>query len=229
LETFSAEIGVTVTSTALPLAQGTITATAHIAPIDTATTPTLIPRYADFPECETATETLVSISGGSTALLIPYAQTADIWDTGIAIANTTKDPGLTVMSIAGARAQSGTISFYLYPQLGGTVLTYTTQAGSPGSGLDATGKLASGQLYTVMLSQIVPLAGGAANGDFSGYVIVVTNFINAHGEFFVYDSNPITFVHGALMASRTRRSEPGTVIRRLTIKQTPTGSEGKTG
>jgi len=198
LETFSAEINVSVSSAALPLSGGTITATAHIAPIDTNTPKTLIPRYADAVECETAPATLVTISGGSTTLLIPYAQTADIWDTGVAIANTTKDPG-TAMSITGARVQSGTITFYLYKQADGTLLTYTTQAGSPGSGLDAAGKLPSGQLYTVMLSQIVTAAGGPADGSFSGYVFVVANFTNAHGEFFVYDSNPITFVHGALM------------------------------
>jgi len=176
-----------------PLGSGTVTISRHIAPISA--TGALIPRFADLATCESGTVTVVNIAGSTTTLLIPYAQTNLAYDTGIAIANTTTDPGTAAMGFTQAVRQGGTITFYMYPQGGGSPIVYSTStAGTPGTGLDSTGALLTGRLYTVLLSEILTKAGVA---DFSGYIFIVTGFTNAHGEFFISDFDK--FTHGAVM------------------------------
>ncbi len=168
-------------SATLPLPSGTITYVASLAPIqpafntDGTVTNLPIPRFA---AADVGTGTLFSIAGSTTTLLVPYAvtMTAAGYNTGFAIANTTVDPAEEAIP------QVGTITFTLYQQQSGstapTSYTYTTQATSPGTGLDATGKLPGGSLYTVLLSEILSAAG--APPDFSGYVFIECNFTNAH-------------------------------------------------
>jgi hypothetical protein len=175
-----------------PVASGSVSITAHIAPISA--TGALIPRFADLATCETAAVTVLNVAGSSTTLLIPYAQTNLGYDTGLAIANTTTDPGTAAMGFTQAVRQGGIMTFYLYPAAGGTPIVYATAAGSPGNNLDSTGALLTGKSYTVMLSEILAKAGVA---DFTGYIFVVCNFTNAHGEFFISDFEK--FTHGALM------------------------------
>jgi hypothetical protein len=204
LENFA--VTITVGNTApYPLAAGAVTVTAHIAPIDTNFIQTLIPRYADLPDCETASATIVTIFGASTTLLVPYATTYLGYDTGIAVANTTTDPTTAKMGFTQAVKQTGKVTFYLYPQKGGAPIVYTTASDSPGDGLDtATGNLPTGQLYTVMLSQIIDKKGVS---DFAGYIFIITDFTNAHGEYFISDF--LTFTHGALMLVVNRDSRGG--------------------
>jgi hypothetical protein len=86
------------------------------------------------------------------------------------------------------------MTFYFYPQQG-SPFDYTTADDSPGAGLDAGGKLAAGGTYTVLLSELIAAAG--SRDFFTGYIIVITNFTNAHGQYFVSDFQ--FFTNGALM------------------------------
>jgi hypothetical protein len=178
-----------------PLTGAPVTISAHVAPIDA--TNTMIPRYADLVECETSATQVVSIYGASTTLLVPYAVNMSGllgYNTGIAVANTTTDPGTGFMGFTTAVKQSGAITFYFYPQTGPT-FTYATTAGSPGSGLNSDGTLKTGGTYVVLLDQLLTAAGQSL--DFTGYIFIITNFTNAHGQYFI--SNFEEFTNGALM------------------------------
>ncbi len=187
----------------LPLSATSIQFTVSLAPIgpafgtDNAVLDSPIPRYADL---ELGPAPLVVIQGSTTTILIPFAQTVTAagYNTGFAIANTTEDPG-SATGFDSPVPQTGVITFYFFPQnaaggMAATNFSYTTSASSPGTGLDATGKLPAGSTYTVLLSQL--LSAAAAPADFSGYMFVVTNFTNAHCLFVV--SNFTTFSQGAL-------------------------------
>jgi len=168
----------------LPIPSTTVNVTATLAPIGPAfgtnnavlTGP--IPRYA---EEQVGPATLASVVGANTTLLIPFATTVTAagYDTGIAVSNSTKDPGKSAMGVSSAIGQSGTVTFYFYPQAPATTgFSYTTKAGSPGAGLDASGNLPSGSTYSVLLSQLLAAAGQPK--DFTGYIFVISNFTNAH-------------------------------------------------
>jgi hypothetical protein len=113
-------------------------------------------------------------------LLIPYAYTDDLYNTGIAIANTTSDPGLEAMGFEDGMEvfpQDGAVTFYFYRQ-DGEVFQYTTMPGSPGAGLDADGKVMSGGMYTVLIGIVWVIE---ETRLFSGYIVKM-NFTNAHGN-----------------------------------------------
>jgi hypothetical protein len=205
-ETLSVPVTLAVTATTFPLAASTVNFTASLAPVGTAfnstggTITTPIPRFA---AAEVGPTILYTVIGSQTTLLIPYASTvtAGGYNAGFSIANTTSDPGTVIMGgITTAVKQSGTATFYMYPQLpaGGTAVpamfSYTTKAGSPGTGLDASGNIPAGSTYTVLLSQLLAAAGAPA--DFQGYIFVVTNFTNAHCLYVL--SNFAGFTQGAL-------------------------------
>jgi len=191
----------------LPIATASFTVVASMAPIGNAfatdgvtpiTTAALIPRYAAL---DLGPATLVSIVSNNSVLLFPFVQSVGSlgYNTGLTIANTTLDPGKTAMGFTAAKAQSGTIQFQFFPSMpaGGTLpakITYTTTAGSPGSGLDSTGKLVAGSTYTVLLTQLLAAAGQPT--DFNGYIIAIPNFANAHGLFVI--SNFTSFSQGGL-------------------------------
>jgi len=196
LESLSVNIGVSNVGP-YPLTTGAVTISAHVAPFDAGIPQTLIPRFADLPECETAAVQVLSITGSTTTLLIPYAVGMSGllgYNTVLAIANTTTDPGTAALGFTTAVKQSGGITFYFYPQTG-TAFTYATTAGSPGSGLSADGTLKTGGSYIVLLDQLLTAAG--ASKDFAGYIFVITNFTNAHGQYFISDFE--AFTNGALM------------------------------
>jgi hypothetical protein len=181
-------------ATPRPLAQGSITVSADMAPKAESFVPastTYVPQYSGTACSKTSAKAVVTIVGANTALLIPYAvsQPTIGYNTGIAIANTTTDP-----FAAGATKQSGTLTFYFYPQTGTAPAPYTTSATTPGEGL-TSGALESGRLYTVLLSRLLEAAG--VTGDFSGYIIVTCAFTNAHGQYFISDFE--AFTNGALM------------------------------
>jgi hypothetical protein len=200
----------------LPLAAGPIQFTTTLWPTGTAfddgdviTLNRLIPRYV---EQLIGPDTLANISSATATLLVPFAQRIEEagYDTGFAVANTTADPEDLSDSVAAAVPQSGTITFHFFAQLpspSGTmpdVETYTTQAGSPGTGLDAAGRLPAGSTYTVLLSELLEAADLPA--DFAGHVYIVTNFTDAHCLFVV--SNFTTFSQGALaLVLRDPRAE----------------------
>jgi hypothetical protein len=215
-------VTVTITATSFPTyAPGSFTAYATLALLD-ADLPTsvAIPRYA----LDKVSGAFFSIQAAAvnTVLLVPYATTEIGYDTGLAIANTTKDPGAAAMGLgagaSGAVAQTGKIKFWFYDRNGGTPYTLDTslQAGdTSATGLIAqnawvplttTGTLESGKSYAVMLSQLLKAAGAPA--DFHGYIIIVTDFTNAHGQYFL--SNWSNFSNGSLMLviTTTRTAVP---------------------
>jgi hypothetical protein len=196
-------VGVAVSTATLPLSGPAVTISAHVAPIDTAVPQTLIPRYTGDAECETATVQVLSIFGASTTLLVPYATNQSAlfgYNTGLAVANTTLDPTTAVMGFTQAVRQTGSMTFYFFkttPATDGnaTTFNYTTTAGSPGTGLNADGTLSPGKEYVVLLDQLLTAAGQSK--DFTGNIFIVTNFTNAHGQYFI--TNFAEFTNGALM------------------------------
>lgn len=176
-------------SASFPLAKTPITISAQPAPIGGSS----IPRFVNEAKCVTENETVVTFFGATTTLIIPFA-TQDGYDTGLSVSNTTDDPGTDVMGFTEAVRQAGTITFYFYQQ-DGEFFTYEVTQSSPGGGvLNSEDELEPGKSYIVLLSQILDDAGESFN---SGYVFVVTNFTNAHGQYFVSDFE--TFSNGALM------------------------------
>jgi len=164
---------------------------------------TFVPRYAVAWEPWIP---VVMFTQPRTSLLIPFGQTMDIigYNTGIAVANTTTDPGAGVMGIwiNTATPQAGKITFYGYGRDATTdnVSNWvfdTSAAGRPGQGLDAGGKLASGQTYTVMLSEILNYIGATGSGNWRGYIIVVADFTNGHGLYTI--SNFSSYSQGQAM------------------------------
>jgi len=195
----------TVTPTAVtltglfPKAPATITVSASMGPLTTSSTASLYPQFV-LDTCETAAVTLASISGVmNTTLMVPYLTFEDVgemgvFDTGLAIANTTKDPGTTAMGgYPGAVPQPGKITIYFYPRSGPAIATWVSTSYPNLYGLDASGLLPAGGTFVAMLSEVLPTSVEV----FGGYLIIVTDFTNAHGEYFI--SNWGSFTHGALM------------------------------
>ncbi len=146
---------------------------------------------------------LLTTLGSNTALFIPYAYastTANDFNTAMAITNATEDPGTTILGFTGAAKQDGPVTFYLFPQGSATpdvYYTYKTIAGSPGAGLDGSGNVVHGSTYSVYLSQIFQLATPSSGtttlgNNFTGYIIIVTNFTNAHGIFVISNFTTLT-------------------------------------
>jgi len=184
------EIPVTISSTpgseTLPLPAVNFTYTVSLAPVQSPYgsngTPSgqLAPRFAAL---EVGPANLLTYAGSQTNLIMPYATAGGGFDSGIAISNTTKDPGTTILGMTGAVPQTGPITFYFYPQNTSTAaFSYVTGATSPGSGLVA-GSLPTGATYVVLLSQLLAAAGQPAT--FAGYIIAVTNFTDAYGIYTV--------------------------------------------
>jgi hypothetical protein len=191
-ETFSVTPTLSIGSATLPLNAGTILVSATMGPISSSAT--VFPRYTA--DCETSATVIVRIEGAlTTNLLVPYLTEQASYSTGFAIANTTKDPGSLVTGMTSPVAQPGKITIYFYPANSGAPTVWVSTAAENLSkyGLDANGKLLAGGLFTAMVSQLLP----ASAVPFSGYAFIVTDFTNAHGEYFI--SNFSSFTHGALM------------------------------
>jgi hypothetical protein len=173
----------------------------------------LAPRFAAL---EVGPANLATIQGSSTALLIPYAfasKTALQFNTAMAIANTTEDPGTAVLGFTGATPNTGAVTFYLFPQDASGPFSYKTVAGSPGTGLDSNGNVVSGGTYAVFLNQITPLAKDAsgnvyAASDFAGYVIIVTGFTNGHGIFVISNFTTLTAQSSLMLVLGARNTFP---------------------
>jgi hypothetical protein len=90
------------------------------------------------------------------------------YDTGVAIANTTEDDAAFGASDnQGAIAQAGTCKLTGYPSGGGSPVAFTTPS------------VAAGRTQAMVMSQTSGFSG------FSGYVLVVCNFLNAHAFAFI--------------------------------------------
>jgi hypothetical protein len=96
------------------LGVGSVTVVATFAPLGTASTAPPaqpVPRYIDDPK---GPVTIVNAVPGATTLLMPYAVNQLGYDTGIAISNTTKDPGPDAMDYYGHYGADRNITFYFY-------------------------------------------------------------------------------------------------------------------
>jgi hypothetical protein len=153
----------------LPGVQGTVAGSfAPTSTVTTASTAAPIPRFVD-----TGTaRNIVRVAICRTNILWPYVTNASGFDTGLAIANTTKDP-------FGTGAQAGTCTLNFYGDNAPSAIT--------------TPSIPSGTVYANAASVAAP--------NFSGYVIAVCNFQFAHGFAFVQSSvgyNPTTAAMGYL-------------------------------
>ena len=209
------EIPVTLSGAAsvLPVTASSITYTVSLAPVegayqltsDTFSTEAkldalLAPRFAAA-EVGPANMLTISPSTAVTVLMMPYASTQSGFDTGIAIANTTTDPGSTAMGITGAVAQTGPITFYFFPTGATAFSVASTTFTAPTSwNLNSAGALPTGSTFVGLLSNLLVAAGQTTTAahNFSGYIIVVTGFTNAHGIFTVSNFSSIT-AYSALM------------------------------
>jgi len=203
VETMEIDYSVTLTTTAAVTTAGSITVTATMYPIgtgfDTTTTgngpggitltnlPSEANGFPSFVDLEVGPVTIVNIVPANTTMLMPYAITLAPFDTGLAIANTTADPFGT--GSGGATPASGTLTLNFYPTVAtgaGTSFQLTTSSTvRPGAGLSSDGTLAAGATWTVLLSQLLTAAG--QTGNFTGYVFIQTNFLNAHGTATISD------------------------------------------
>jgi len=116
--------------------------------------------------------TAFGVSDCVTNLLFPWVANVAGYDTGIAIANTTKDP--FGVANGGAVAQAGSCTLTGYPAATGTPSVSFTSASVP-----------AGAAFTMVLSDTVK--NPAFNG-FVGYIIAVCQFQNAHAFAYITDN-----------------------------------------
>jgi len=210
--------GIALSSTAAVTTPGSISVTASMAPfcttlLDAASLPIESNGYPCFTEAEVGPVTVVNILPTQTTLLMPYALTLPPYDTGIAIANTTADPFGTTGG--GALPISGTVNLNFFPTTStggaGTPFSLTTSSTvRPGSGLSSDGTLASGATWTVLLSQLLTAAG--QTGNFTGYVFITANFLDAHGTATISDFRTYSLTANVLVLpppATASRSTPG--------------------
>ena len=192
-----AEIDYTVgqlSTTAAVTTPGTISVTATMYPfgdgVDTAGVPRQDQGYPAFTEADVGPTTIVNIVPANTTMLMPYALVLPPFDTGIAVANTTKDPFGT--SSGGATPGNGTLTVDFFPTAStggsGTPCSLTTSStNKPGGGLSSDGTLAAGATWTVLLSQLLTASGTCPAGNFTGYLFIRANFLDAHGTATISD------------------------------------------
>jgi hypothetical protein len=119
-------------------------------------------------------------AAGQTTLLIPYALSLGSFDTGIAIANTTKDPMFGTDVQGAALDTGGSLTLNFFPGDGSPNFSIT-----PSSGFNlVNGAVPSGNSFIGTLSSILRSAN--ITTPFQGYIFVVTNFSHAHGVAYVY-------------------------------------------
>lgn len=195
----STTIQFTISGTPGTLTPGSITVSFDLDPLAAAFTTAGLPdQTGGYPRFATDPKgpiTIGSIVAANTTLLIPYAVRISSlnFETGIALANTTKDPfgGTT---LGGATAAAGTVTLTLYPSTAtgvGTEVTYVSNtANRAGSGMATDGTIPAGAVWAVNLTDVLSKAG--FTGDFSGYIFIQANFLNAHGVAYVYDGRGFT-------------------------------------
>jgi len=210
---------ISVTSTAAVTTPSSISVTATMNPICTAAvdasgTPTNANGYPCFNEVDVGPLTIVNILPTSTTMLMPYAIMQPPFDTGIAIANTTADPFAS--SGGSATPTSGTVRLDFFPTTGtggaGTPFSLSTSSTvKPGAGLSSDGTVAAGATWTVLLSALLPVATPPQTGNFTGYIFITANFLNAHGTATISDFRTYSLTANVLVLpppSTTTRSTP---------------------
>jgi len=192
-------------STTAAIALGPATVNASVALTSTAAA-----ASDDVPQFVTnvqKTDPAFGVSDCITNLLFPWVAVdppgahSEAFDTGMAIANTTKDP----FGTGGAKAQSGSCKLTGYDATTGA-------ATLP----QVIGPIDAGMTAPVVLSTTTVFGAG-----FRGYVIAVCEFQNAHAFAFLTDDNP------SGLATRVASSYLGLVIPSPALKaRQPAGGDG---
>jgi hypothetical protein len=115
-------------------------------------------------------------------LLFPWVVSAAGYDTGIAIANTSKQPSAAEGFSNAIQAQDGSVQFWYYTAVGAdTIPTQCTNTSSPGTCPGTPQLVKAGDVLTYVLSQGSTQWGldNRAAG-FSGYIIAQTGFQYCH-------------------------------------------------
>jgi hypothetical protein len=164
------------TSNNLP-SLGTSTVNGNLAPLSTVATASAtaaIPRFVD----GAVNRTLLTINSCRSNLLFPFVTNQGGFDTGLAIANTTKDPFGTALQTG-----SCTVNFYGIVGNSKVCLSYPSPS------------ITGGEHFTWSLS-----TGGTvqATAGFQGYVIAQCNFQYAHGYAFISDLGSQRLAQGYL-------------------------------
>jgi len=194
---------------------GSITATVTMAPVGSSTSTNALvgDDVPTFTAAEVGPATIGSIVAANTTLLITYALRQGVFDTGIQIANTTADPFGTP---GGATPTAGNLVFDFFPRnttgaTAGTPFQLVTSSSTVFGGLDASGNLLPGNSFVALLSEI--LSRTSFTGDFSGYIFVRTNFLNAHGTATISDFRTYSLAANVLVlpppASSSRNTPSG--------------------
>lgn len=154
------------TSNNLP-ALGTSSANGNLAPISTTATASSSAALPRFVVDGAVNRTLLTINSCRSNILFPFVTNVGGFDTGLAIANTTKDPFGTALQTGNC-----TVNFY------GTVGTSKVCLSYPSP------SITGGEHFVWSLS-----SGGAvqATAGFQGYVIAQCNFQYGHGYAFISD------------------------------------------
>ena len=149
-----------------------------------------------------------NITAVRTALLFPFTSTTGGFNTGVSVANTCADKA-AFGAATDTCTQSGPLAFYFFPT-GGTPFSLSSDLANGGTalpncrGLDANGRLTSGGIFACGLTALLTAAG--QTGTFDGYMIVVTQFNNAHGfsAQFNASGNPYAANNALVLGSGTR-------------------------
>jgi len=180
----------------VPGPTGTATASGTLAPISSVFVmdwDSYEPRFID----KGVDKTVFSIEYCRTILLFPYTTNQANFDTGIAIANTSKDPIFS--GDFNTKTQSGTCKLYYY---GNT-------SGGPAPAAQTTPEIKAGGHFVMQLSGgggvfapdggFTACASGACIAPlFQGYVFALCNFQYAHGFAFVSDYGSTKLAMGYL-------------------------------
>jgi len=174
IDTFSIPVVYQVPTNTVAPTTTAITVTTSLAP-QPATAASIIPSFSSTAPSIVTTNT-ITFSACSTTLLFPFVTNANGFETGIAIANTSKDPFGGKLS--GATAQSGTCNLNFY-QSGVSGATNPTAVTAPNLTEGANQPYLAGEDYAFTLTQA--LAVNASNpATFQGYIIAQCNFTYAH-------------------------------------------------
>jgi hypothetical protein len=173
-------------------ASANITVTINQAPLGNAFGAMNAPFATTAPRYQAGTTvgpvTVIIFSGastGQTTLIVPWATgsgaaapPAGTFNTGIVVANTTKDPA--VFGTGEASDSSGALTFYFFPADGSASFTVT-----PTTGFNLTGGvIPAGGSFIGLVSDI--MKAGSVTSSFTGYIFIVANFTHAHASAFVF-------------------------------------------
>jgi len=125
---------------------------------------------------DTAPTAYFTITPTQSAVLFQYATDRDGYQTGLAISNTGNDS-----TIFNTNGQTGPVIWYLFANGAAAPIIYQTKAGD-GTGLDANGNLAPGNVLAITLDELLDASNNSAlKTTFSGYVIALGQFQYGHG------------------------------------------------